>query len=168
MNPGTTFVKTEKGKVEMAERSGSLTVVQRRLLILIDGKRSQNDLLAFVRGGELDEALEQLQRLDLIEWTGQIADLQDPPAQGYAAAEAEQSPRPATSVPEFEKVRDEASRFVAERLGAAGEPICGAIERCHSPTELRNLFRGIEIFVRQRLNAETAHAFVLHFGALLL
>ena len=35
MNPGTTFVKTDKGKVEMAERSGNLTAVQRRLLILI-------------------------------------------------------------------------------------------------------------------------------------
>src|SRR3990167_390391 len=120
MNPGTTFVKTEKGKVEMAERSGGLTIVQRRLLILIDGKRTQNDLLAFVRGGELDESLEQLQRQGLIEWTGQIADLQDAPASGYAAAEPTQAPRPATSVPEFEQVRDEVSRFVAERLGAAG------------------------------------------------
>jgi hypothetical protein len=168
MNPGTTFIKTEKGKVEMAERSGSLSVVERRLLILIDGKRSQNDLLAFVRGGELDEALEQLQRLGLIEWSGQIADLQDPPAQGYAAAEPAQAPRPATSVPEFEKVRDEAARFVAEKLGASGAPICDAIERCTSPTELRNLLRGVEIFVGQRVNAETAHAFVQHFGALLL
>ena len=168
MNPGTTFAKTDMGKVEMAERSGNLTAVQRRLLILIDGKKSLNDLLAFVRGGELDDALEYLQRLKLIEFTGQVATLQAPPGLGYAAAAPAEAPRPATNVLEFEKVRDQAARFVAERLGESGGPICDAIARCGSPAELRNLLRGVEIFVRQRLNAETAHAFVQHFGALLL
>ena len=168
MNPGTTFAKTDKGKVEMAERSGDLTAVQRRLLILIDGRKSENDLSAFARGGELDDALEQLLRLGLIEPTSQLASLQPIAAEGFVAALERGPPRPATSVPEFEKVRDAASRFVSERLGAVGEPICAAIERCGSPAELRSLLRGIEIFVSQRLSAETARAFVQHFGALLL
>jgi hypothetical protein len=51
MNPGTTFAKTDKGKVEMAEGSGNLTAVQRRLLILIDGKKSESELSAFARVG---------------------------------------------------------------------------------------------------------------------
>ena len=168
MNPGTTFAKTDKGKVEMAERSGNLTAVQRRLLILIDGKKTESELSAFARGGELDEALEQLVRLGLIEPTSQLAALQPIAAEGYVAALATDAPRAATSVPEFEKVREEASRFVADRLGEAGAPICAAIDRCASPAELRKLLRAIEIFVGQRLNAETAHAFVQRFGALLL
>ena len=168
MNPGTTFAKTDKGKVEMAERSGNLTAVQRRLLILIDGKKSESELSAFARGGELDEALEQLVRLGLIEPTSQLAALQPIAAEGYVAALATDAPRAATSVPEFEKVREEASRFVADRLGEAGAPICAAIDRCASPAELRKLLRAIEIFVGQRLNAEAAHAFVQRFGALLL
>lgn len=168
MNPGTTFVKTEQGKVEMAERSGNLNAVQRRLLILIDGKKSGNELSAFARGGELDEALEQLVRLGLIEPISQLAGLQPIAAEGFVAALATEPPRPATSVAEFQKVRDEASRFVADRLGEAGQPICAAIERCASPAELRKELRGIEIFVGERVNIETAHAFVQRFGALLL
>jgi hypothetical protein len=168
MNPGTTFAKTDKGKVEMAERSGNLTAVQRRLLILIDGKKSENELAAFARGGELDDALEQLVRLGLIEPTSQLAALQPIVAEGFVAATQAEPPRAATSVPEFEKVRDEASRFVADQLGQAAEPICGAIDRCTSPAELRKLLRGVEIFVSQRRGAEAAHALVQRFGALLL
>ena len=77
-------------------------------------------------------------------------------------------PRPATSESEYRKVRNDASRFVSERLGSAGEPICVAIDRCESPEDLRKLLRGIEIFVGQRLGAETTQAFARHFGSLLL
>lgn len=168
MNPGTTFAKTDRGKTEMAERSGNLTPVQRRLLILIDGKKSENELAAFARGGELDDALEQLLELGLIEPTSQLAALQPIAAEGFVAAMEAEPPRAATSVPEFHKVRDEVSRFVADRLGHAGEPICAAIDRCASPADLRKLLRGIEIFVSQRLNPEAAHALVQRFGALLL
>ncbi|MBK9571510.1 MAG: hypothetical protein IPO43_01770 [Rhodoferax sp.] len=168
MNPGTTFAKTDKGKVEMAERSGNLTAVQRRLLILIDGKKSESELSAFARGGELDDALEHLLRLGLVEPTSQLAALQPIAAEGFVAALVTEPPRAATSVAEFQMVRDEASRFVADRLGEAGAPISAAIDRCASPAELRKLLRGIEIFVGQRLSPETARTFVQRFGALLL
>jgi hypothetical protein len=82
-----------------------------------------------LRGWELDEALEQLLRLGLIEPTSQLAALQPIAAEGYVAALATEPPRAATSVPEFEKVREEASRFVAERLGEAGTPICACATR---------------------------------------
>ncbi|MBP7493250.1 MAG: hypothetical protein KA803_14280, partial [Rhodoferax sp.] len=62
----------------------------------------------------------------------------------------------------------EASDFVRERLGQGGEPIGDAIDRCTNPAELRKLLRGIEIFIGQRLSAETTQAFARHFGALLL
>ena len=52
MDPGTRFGKTDKGRQEMARRSGALSPVERRLLILIDGTRSFNDLGSFVRVGE--------------------------------------------------------------------------------------------------------------------
>lgn len=168
MNPGTTYLKTDKGRAEVAERSGSLNPVQRRVLIMVDGKKTVNDLGAFVRAGELDGALAHLEHEALIAASDFVAPLLAPAAPGFAASSATERPRAATSPEEFKKVRQEASAFVLERLGASGEPICVAIDRCDSPAELRKLLRGVEIFVGQRLNAQAAQAFARHFGALLL
>jgi hypothetical protein len=168
MNPGMTFIKTDKGRAEIAGRSHALNVVQRRLLIVVDGKRTVNDLGALVRVDELEAALGYLQREGLIESTGCKAPLQQPAAPGYAAASEAEAPRAATSPQEFKKVRADTARFVVARLGAAGEPIGAAIDRCDSPAELRKLLRGIEIFVGQRLDAKTTQEFARHFGALLL
>jgi hypothetical protein len=168
MNAGTTLAKTDKGRLEIAGRSGALSAVQRRLLILVDGKKTVNDLGAFVRVGELVGALYHLQDLGLIAPTGQLAVLQPPAAPGFVSSKPAELERPATSPREFTRVRDEAALFVRERLGDAGTPICTAIDRCASPHELRSMLRGIEVFVGQRLDAQTTQAFARHFGALLL
>jgi hypothetical protein len=168
MNPGMKYIKTDKGRAEISGRSHVLSALQRRVLIVVDGKKTLNDLAAFVRVDELDAALDHLLHEGLIESTNHIAPLQAPATSGFAAAEAFAVPRPATSPEEFKKVRQEASRFVSDRLGASGEPICGAIERCDSPAELRKLLRGVEIFIGQRLSPETTQAFARHFGSLLL
>lgn len=168
MNPGTIYTKTDTGRAEIAGRHHALTAAQRRVLILVDGKKAVNDLAAFVRVGELDAALDHLIQQGLIAATDHIAPLLAPAAPGFAAAGVSEAPRPATSPEEFIKVRQQASSFVQERLGSAGEPICIAIDRCDNPSELRKLLRGVEIFVSQRLDAETTQAFARHFGALLL
>ena len=168
MNPGVTCSKTDKGRAALAERGHALSGLQRRVLIMVDGKRTVNDLGAFVRIGELDAVLEHLLREGLIESTDDMTALQAPAAPGFAAACEKQAPRAATHPEEFLKVRQQTSNFVRERLGSAGEPICTAIERCESPAELRKLLRGVEIFIGQRLDPETTQAFARHFGALLL
>ena len=168
MNAGTTLTKTDKGRMEMAERSGTLSAVQRRLLILVDGKKTVNDLGAFVRVGELTGALYHLQDLGLIEPSGQLVALQPPAGPGFVASRPAELARPATDPREFAAVRDQAARFVQERLGQAGAPIRVAIERCASPHELRSMLRGIEVFVGQRLDQQTTQAFARHFGALML
>ncbi|NDP39697.1 MAG: hypothetical protein GZ093_13250 [Rhodoferax sp.] len=168
MTTGIIFGKTEAGRAEMAGRSYKLSALQRRVLILVDGQKTVNALGAFVRVGELDAVLDHLLHEGLIESTVISTSLQAPAAPGFSAAELTQAPRPATSPQEFVKVRQHASDFVREQLGAAGEPICAAIDRCDSPFELRKMLRGVEIFVGQRLSAETAQMFARHFGALLL
>jgi hypothetical protein len=168
MNPGMIFFKTDLGRAEVANRSRDLSATQRRLLIVIDGRKTVNDLGALVRAGELEATLERLLQLGLIQAADHIAPLLAPAAPGFAAAQATEPPRPATSPEEFRKVRQQASNFVADRLGSAGEPICAAIDRCNSPAELRKLFRGIEIFVGQRLSPQMTQAFARHFGSLLL
>jgi hypothetical protein len=168
MNPGVIYIKTDKGRTVVAERNVELSGLQRRLLIVVDGKKTVNDLGALVRAGELEGVLSVLLEHALIEPSGDVAILQAPSAPGFAAAPLNEPPRAATNPQAFAAVRDEASAFVRERLGAAGAPICEAIERCNSPAELRKLLRGVEIFIGDRLSAETTHAFARHFGALLL
>ena len=166
------LIKTDAGRAEMAGRNRNLSALQRRVLILVDGKKTVNALQAFVRVGELPGALEHLLHEGLIDSIGTSARtdtrLQAPVAPGFVAAEAAEAPRPATSLQEFIKVRQQASDFVQDKLGSAGEPICAAIDRCQSPAELRKMLRGVEIFVGQRMSAETTQAFARHFGALLL
>ena len=168
MNPGTIPAKTAKGRQEMQERSDVLSAVQRRLLILVDGHRTVNDLGAFVRVGELDGALGYLLQFGYITAQGEPVELIAPIAPGFASAVPSQPPRPATSAREFAQVRADASEFIRQRLGDAGAPICGAVERCASPQELRRVLRGVEMFVGQRLDAQTANHFARHFGAMLL
>lgn len=168
MDAGIRFGKTGAGRHEVARRSGALTPVQRRLLILVDGDKTVNDLGAYVRVGELRPALERLLALDLIAPTEPAVVLEPPAAEGYSAPVPLQPERPATSPDAFARVRDAASRFVHNRLGEPGEPICAAIDRCRNPHELRTLLRGIEVFVGQRLDAQTTQAFARHFGTLLL
>lgn len=168
MNPGMKYIKTDKGRAEISGRNHVLSALQRRVLIVVDGRRTVNNLGAFVRVDELDAALDHLLHEGLIESTNHIAPLQAPATPGFAAADASEAPRPATSPEEFKKVRQEASRFVSDSLGSSGEPICDAIDRCDSPAELRKLLRGVEIFIGQRLGPETMQGFARHFGSLLL
>lgn len=168
MDPGTIPVKTRKGRDEVAVRTGVLTAVQRRLLILVDGRKSANDLGAFARAGELEAALDHLSLLGFVSGAGLDTDLGPPVAAGFASPCAAQAARPATSLREFEQVRTDASHFIRQRLGDAATPICTAVERCNSPHELRQVLRGVEVFVGQRLDAHTALAFARHFGAMLL
>lgn len=168
MNPGTRLTKTDQGRQEIAQRSGALTPVQRRLLVLVDGHKTVNELDAYVRVGERDGALRHLLELGLVAPDGPDADLGPCAGEGFSRPTLLEPPRAATAPEVFAEVRAEAARFVHNRLGAAGEPICEAIARCRNPQELRAMLRGVEIFVGQRLDPATTQAFARHFGGLLL
>jgi hypothetical protein len=168
VEPGTRLIKTDKGRQEVAQRTDALTPVQRRLLILVDGQKTVNDLDAFVRVGERDHALRQLLALGMVASDGPVEPLAPAAGEGYANPVPLAPPRAATDPGVFAEVRAEAERFVHNRLGSSGEPICEAIARCRNPQELRAMLRGVEVFVGQRLDAATTQAFARHFGSLLL
>lgn len=168
MGAGDIFAKTEAGRDAVARRTDALSAMERRLLIVVDGHKNHTDLNALVRAGELDDALLALLAKGMIEVTGASTHLTPAVAPGFSPSRPQQTPRAATHTSPFLQVRQQASDFVRERLGEAGEPICEAIDRCDNPMALRKLLRGIEIFVGQRLDADTTQAFARHFGALLL
>lgn len=168
MEPGACLTKTEQGRREVARRTGALSAVQRRLLILVDGQKTVNSLGTYVRAGELDDALRHLLALGLVETGGVDVLLELAPAEGFSNPVPLEPPRAATDPEAFAQVRTQAERFVHNRLGPAGDPICEAIARCRNPQELRAMLRGVEVFVGQRLDAATTQAFARHFGSLLL
>jgi len=167
MNPGMILSKTAKGRKEMQERSDVLSAVQRRLLILVDGQRTVDDLGAFVRVVELEGALAFLLKSGYVCAQGESVELIAPVAPGFASTSPSRPSRPASGGREFERVRSDASEFIRRRLGDAAAPICGAVERCDSLQELHRVLRGVEMFVGQRLDAHTAQSFARHFGAML-
>ncbi|MEJ2792396.1 hypothetical protein WAE56_03185 [Iodobacter sp. LRB] len=61
------FTKTAKGSKEIEERSGLLSSVARRILIMVDGKRTRSDLLQAFSLAELEEGLSRLELLKMIE-----------------------------------------------------------------------------------------------------
>lgn len=56
-----TYAKTPKGVHEIEHRSHEIQPIQRRLLILVDGKRSEDELANLFHGGDLRQVLSQLE-----------------------------------------------------------------------------------------------------------
>ena len=63
----TVFAKTAEGKHEMQVRSLGLSAMARRVLVLVDGRRSGNDLAAFVPAGDIENPLSELLSRNCIE-----------------------------------------------------------------------------------------------------
>jgi hypothetical protein len=85
------YAKTAKGVEEVRSRSDAISPLARRVLIMVDGKRTEEELRWVVRNGELDEILVTLRAQGLIEECG-LAEL---PEDDWAAdaTVAEASPR---------------------------------------------------------------------------
>lgn len=61
------FTKTAVGQQEIQSRSLGLGPLPRRLLVLVDGKRSDQELAVFVPGQDIEALLNQLMALGCIE-----------------------------------------------------------------------------------------------------
>ncbi len=61
MNPNTIFNKTRKGMLEIRDRTGGLSMLERRLLILVDGKRSAGDIWKITKVADYEHMLQRLE-----------------------------------------------------------------------------------------------------------
>lgn len=64
---GVVFAKTPKGQAEIATKAGGLTPRQRRVLIMVDGKRSVDDLREMLLADDLQHTLGLLEEMEYIE-----------------------------------------------------------------------------------------------------
>jgi hypothetical protein len=70
MDGSLIYAKTPKGVAEVAARSPDLPMVARRVLIMMDGKRTLGELAMLVRPGEIEAIVTQLESAGLAERTG--------------------------------------------------------------------------------------------------
>jgi len=120
------YTKTARGVEEVRARRAGLTAAARRVLILIDGKRSEHELRLVVREGELESALVTLRAQGLIEECaltdrpdrGSDVDLPTVPlAQGGLALDLGVPAEPAKAPPTLRL-----AIFEADRRAAAAPP----------------------------------------------
>ena len=64
---GVVFTKTDKGRTEITERTEGLHPRMRRILIMVDGKRTVDELREFVAADDLTHSLGELEEAGFIE-----------------------------------------------------------------------------------------------------
>jgi hypothetical protein len=138
------YAKTAKGVAEVGTRSGAVSLAARRVLIMIDGKRSIAELGPLTQATDVGAIVEQLEALGLVQ-----------PADGMAATsppvfapvvelpeDAEERP-PAT----FEGLKRKTIRELGDRLGTESEVMASRIDQCRTTDELRQRLHEAERLV---------------------
>ena len=143
-DPRLVFVKTAAGSAEVAERSHGLSGAQRRILILLDGRRRLADLPPFARPRELEPIIADLATRGLIALAG-IAD--DPSPEEAQAHEERQR---AVLV----RLRGTLAGAFELELGTDGRILEARLRDCVSLDVLRQLVReAVETIRRARGDA---------------
>jgi hypothetical protein len=124
--------KTAKGQAEIETRAHRLPPRLRSALILVDGKRSDDELAKLVLQ-DPEGTLKALLDGGFIEQHAVVA---PPPAPAPAAAPV---PAPTTAAPSFEQTRREAVRALTDLVGPMAELLAMKIEKARNPDELRPL-----------------------------
>ena len=131
LDPRLVFAKTEAGAAEVAARALKLTPSERRILILLDGRRRLADLPSFARPGELDPIVDRLEAAGLIA----LAGIADEPAASDAEARRQ---RERAVQSRIQAVLDGA--FERE-IGAAGLIFEARLRDCHNLEVMRRVLR---------------------------
>lgn len=151
----TIYRKTEQGHDEIATRARRLVPRLRQALIVVDGKRNEDDLRKLI-APPADEVLQALLEQGYIEMasvtTVHVPLPAAPPATGAAV------------VLTLDETRRRAVRWISDALGPYGDPLNLRIERVRKQDELRPALELASNFIRQQLGAAKAIEFERHVG----
>jgi hypothetical protein len=131
----TVYRKTDKGQAEIETRAHRLVPRLRTALILVDGKRSGDDLAGLI-------ANEPAQTLQTLLEQGFIEAFEVAPSRSAAPARPPVETPPAEAAPPagdpkaFERRKREAVRFLTEQVGPMAEAIGIRIEKTSDWTQL--------------------------------
>jgi hypothetical protein len=137
----TIFEKTELGGVEITANTPTLTAKQRRVLIMIDGKRTVSDLAPMLKPGELEPIIATLLEQNMIATSGTVGGQRDMRAVTAANHTVIVQPLPTPSqamaaAQQLVTLKRKAARIVEGALGMGAMDICLKIEKAKSVDEL--------------------------------
>jgi len=143
------WVKTDAGRAEMQTRALVKERARRNLLLLIDGAKSEEMLLANLAGISADD-FQELRKLDLIA-----------PAAGAvtvnaARAATPESSRPTVPLPLENRVLDYSeftaalTQIISSQLGLRGFTLTLAVDKASTIEELRDVARRAIEQIRER------------------
>lgn len=134
---GTVYRKTEKGQAEIATRQNQLAVKLRSALIMVDGKRTDEELQRMI-GPAAEEILQTLQAEGYIEVIALTATRNGSAAAAKPAA-SEGPPSVPPPLKPVEQIRVQAVRFMNEQLGPLGDMLAVKIEKSKTWEDLHPL-----------------------------
>jgi hypothetical protein len=163
------YAKTPKGVAEVAARTAQLSMTTRRVLIMMDGKRTVDELSVLVRPGEIDAIVDQLESAGLAQKAAGAVAAEPAPA---IASPGEEERRPTTTISAsvmddreltpitLEEAKRRAVRELNDRLGPEAEVLAIRIEACRSIEDFRERVREAERFVTAALGATAAQDYL--------
>lgn len=161
----TVYRKTAKGISEIETRANRLVPRLRSTLILVDGKKIDDELARLI-AGDAPAILASLLADGYIEVLATLAErpgsrsAEDKPA---AATSAPSRREPAGGAASFETVRRDAVRQLNELLGPVAEELAIRIERSKTMPELQPLLAQGAQTLRNLRGAAVANAFAARF-----
>jgi len=146
----TIFRKTNKGLTEIGTREYRLAPRMRSALILVDGKRSDDDLRPLIQQ-QPDETLASLAEQGFIE---------------VVATAPAPAPAPARPGVDLETQRRAAVRALNDHLGPLAETLAIKMERARTADELRPLLAAAVQLIGNARGRAAADAYAARFGSL--
>jgi hypothetical protein len=131
------YRKTDQGQDEIDTRARRLAPRLRSALIMVDGKRTEDELRKLIPQ-QPDETLQALTEQGLIE-VAQVTHARPAPPRPEAAAAPIADTVPAPLSPNFETLRRDAVHTLNELLGPMAETLAMKMEKAVSLGELRPL-----------------------------
>ena len=165
------YDKTAKGKEEIAMRKYQLAPRLRTLLVLIDGRRTEEELLRNVAGLGLDaNALAELLEHGYIVLATSYASLAEEPGLAELSL-AEPAPAaqsaPTAQIAQFQSIYDFYNKTIKNTIGLRGFTLQLKVEKASSVADLRELRHPYIEAVQKARGSETAAALARQLDQLL-
>ena len=157
---GTVYRKTEKGQAEIATRQNHLALKLRSALIMVDRKRTDEELMRMI-APPAAEALETLLAEGYIEVISVTA--ARPPAAAKASPDEGTPTLPPAPHRPVETIRLQAVRFMSEQLGPLGDSLAMKMEKARSWEDLHPLLVMAHRYIADNRGNATADAFKAAF-----
>ncbi|OEZ54497.1 hypothetical protein [Duganella sp. HH105] len=161
------YDKTAKGREEIATRRDGLAPRLRSLLVLIDGRRTEEELLRNVAGlGLAIAAVHELLAGEYIVLSTSYASMAEAPAEPPAPEPEPELPA-ATQVQQFQSVYQFYNQTIKSTIGLRGFTLQLKVEKASSVDELRQLRAPYLEAVQKAKGSDTAAALALQLDRLL-